>query len=139
MSRFLVISLIFIGLYSCKSVSSDNASISEAKKIVFNKDFFYPRDLYRIQILNANIEKDNLILDVRYGGGCKDHEFNLIFNEVWMKSMPPKISLYLEHKNQNDSCQAIMNKTLKFNIKKLKENSNEMFINMVGYSKQIKY
>jgi len=58
---------------------------------------------------------------------------------MWKKSMPPKVSLFLEHDNGNDQCESIIQKTVQFDIKKLKENSKEVYIYLVGYSKSIKY
>jgi|TARA_B100000795_G_C22722834_1_gene408201 hypothetical protein len=109
------------------------------KELIFDKSFKFASDLNKIAILDCNLKGDVLEINVKYSGGCEDHSFNLVFDEMWKKSMPPKVSLYLEHKDGDDLCKSNIKKTVRFNIKKLKKHYNEVHINLVGYSKSINY
>ena len=107
--------------------------------LFINSSITYSTELHKVRILNTKIIDDILQIKIEYSGGCEKHDFNLIFNEIWKKSMPPKITLFLEHKDGNDKCKALVSEVLKFDIKKLKEKTNVVYINLVGYSKSIKY
>ena len=125
---------------SCKTIPQRHKDTSKYHKtLIINSSIPYSTELHKVRILNTKIIDDILQIKIEYSGGCEKHDFNLIFNEIWKKSMPPKITLFLEHKDGNDKCKALVNEVLKFDIKKLKEKTNVVYINLVGYSKSIKY
>lgn len=128
-------------MFSCKTFPPryKDAQAQLDTELIIDQKFQYPSELNNCSILEAKINGDYLLLDIEFTGGCEQHRFNLYFNEVLMKSMPPKATLFLNHIDNNDKCESIVQKTLKFNIKKLKEKSNEMYIYLVGYSKSLKY
>ena len=125
---------------SCKTIPQRHKDTSKYHKtLIINSSITYSTELHKVRILNTKIIDDILQIKIEYSGGCEKHDFNLIFNEIWKKSMPPKITLFLEHKDGNDKCKALVSEVLKFDIKKLKEKTNVVYINLVGYSKSIKY
>lgn len=63
------------------------------------------------------VNKDSLIVEVSYGGGCEVHEFSLKSNGAYLKSKPVQLNLALEHKSNNDMCRALLYKRLAFDIK----------------------
>lgn len=130
-----------IGLFSCRTFPPryKDANSRIVNHLIVDKNYKYSKALNSYTIVDADIKKDVLELKVEYSGGCEQHDFKLYFNEILMKSMPPKATLFLEHQNNNDQCESIVQKTLKFNIKKLKEKSNELYIYLVGYKKSLKY
>lgn len=62
------------------------------------------------------IEDDCLHLKLTYGGGCKEHKFQLLWNGAWMKSMPPQVTLMLSHENGGDMCRSIKSEKLSYNL-----------------------
>ncbi len=63
-------------------------------------------------ITNAFIWEDVLHVTAQYGGGCKKHEFQLVWDGTESKSMPPQISLSLIHNSNNDPCEALVSQEL---------------------------
>ncbi|MFZ6052692.1 hypothetical protein [Halocola ammonii] len=68
---------------------------------------------------------DTIHIKVQYGGGCEEHEFKLMTNGDYAKSMPPQMTLHLEHENNNDRCRALIMKELKFDLKPIRNPSAE--------------
>lgn len=73
-----------------------------------------------IQINGASISGDILSIDVRYSGGCEEHEFELIGSGMFMKSLPPKMAISLKHNANSDGCRKLIETSLKFNVKDLR-------------------
>lgn len=74
-----------------------------------------------IEILEAKIEGNFLLLKVGYGGGCEEHSFEMIGSTEIAKSMPPIRSIKLIHNANNDRCKAYIYKDLKINISELSD------------------
>lgn len=60
----------------------------------------------------AYIEGKNLFVKVGYSGGCKEHTFEFLWDQVMMKSYPPQFRLCLAHNANGDNCEAFLSKTL---------------------------
>ena len=140
MKNFVLILFVVIGFISCKTfLSRSKDTSSHAKTLIINSSAVYSSELNKVRILDTKIIGDILQIKIEYSGGCEKHDFNLIFNGVWKRSLPPKISLFLEHKFEHEKCKSLVSKIIEFDIKKLKDKNNEVYINLVGYSKSIKY
>lgn len=72
-------------------------------------------------ILRAEIRGDRLLLEVRYGGGCREHRFALAGGGVFMESQPVQTSLRLEHDALGDVCRALVERELSFDLTPLRE------------------
>ena len=119
---------------------SENTSMSTEPKadsktavlpIQVKKDYVV-KETDPFTILDMNASGDTLWVTVQYGGGCKDHEFTMNSNNLWMKSLPPQLTLYLEHKNNGDNCRALITQKLAFDLRAVRfPGGNEMrlFIN----------
>lgn len=70
--------------------------------------------------LAGRIESDCLLLDLRYGGGCATHAFQLHWDGSVMESMPPQVHLQLSHQDGGDHCQRMVQETLRFDLSTLK-------------------
>lgn len=82
------------------------------------------------------IKGDVLSIFVNYSGGCKDHSFDLYSNGMYAKSLPPKLTLFLKHTDNDDGCRSLINQELKFNISAVKYTSS---LSLKVGSKFIKY
>ena len=131
---------VVIGFISCKTFPSRSKDTSShAKTLIINSSAVYSSGINKVRILDSKIIGDILQIKIEYSGGCEKHDFNLIFNGVWKRSLPPKITLFLEHNYEHEKCKSLVSKIIEFDIKKLKEKNNEVYINLVGYPKSIKY
>ncbi len=122
---FLVIVILFS---ACKnsgnSTSNESNTKSEKAKevseIVIDKSRG-PAAAPDFSVLKWSAEGDVLEVIVRYSGGCGKHSFNAYFSGAWMKSLPAKAVIELEHLNHdNDACRSLIKDTLRFNLSPIK-------------------
>lgn len=62
------------------------------------------------------IEGDLLTLDIRYGGGCKEHRFALLIDPAFMESYPVQVFARLAHDADGDMCRALLYDSLHFDL-----------------------
>lgn len=101
---------------SATNVSNETKKESELRIINTDINYVWPGSTDHFDILKSEIHGDSLIIQVQYGGGCKEHVFTMNTNMHWMKSMPPKLNLYLEHESNDDNCRAMLTEELVFDL-----------------------
>jgi hypothetical protein len=87
----------------------------------------------------AEIKDDCLHLRISYSGGCKEHDFALVWSGAMSKSLPPQLVLELGHNSHEDMCEAIKTTDQYFDLKDLKfPGQNEIIIRIQsnGFSPQ---
>jgi len=67
------------------------------------------------------IKDDKLNIRVSYGGGCKEHSFQLNWDGIIMESFPPQVRFDLSHDNHGDTCMALLSDTLVFDLSAIKD------------------
>jgi hypothetical protein len=72
------------------------------------------------EILAAELNGDVLELEVRFGGGCGEHDFSLIHTGEFMESHPVQTRLNLAHDAHGDNCRALLTRDLTFNLAPVK-------------------
>ena len=72
-------------------------------------------------IESSGLAGDRLLLDVRYGGGCAEHDFQLSWDGAILKSNPPQVVLTLSHDAHGDPCRALLAERLQFDLSALGE------------------
>ena len=70
------------------------------------------------EILDAfyDVDKDKLVLDITYSGGCEKHEFTLIKVPGCMKSYPVRQKAILKHTSNGDACKALVREQIEVNV-----------------------
>jgi hypothetical protein len=58
--------------------------------------------------VSAEIQGDDLMAVVSYGGGCGEHRWELLPHGPLLKSLPPKQPLRLVHRSSGDPCRALV-------------------------------
>ncbi len=117
--RLIVYPLIMIYCFGCDSTEpkinfDENVILVEA----INVDE-WANDPVKID--SASIINDILLLKVQYSGGCKEHFFKLIISNRIEESNPPQTTLFLSHNSNGDTCEALINEELSFNLIEYKE------------------
>lgn len=102
------------------SKTSNNGS-SEIKNVIVDSNL----DIANIGGASINVDSlaitgDVLSVFVNYSGGCKEHSFDLFSNGMYAKSLPPKLTLFLKHTDNDDGCRSLISQELKFNISAIK-------------------
>ena len=115
-SLVLILSLVACGNVDTASNVLDNREnkLVSKVKVIAAKDLELSKD--KATILSSRLEGNKLYLTVQYGGGSKDHEFELYCLNVLAKSRPPKASLYLSHDAKGDFAKALIKKELIFEL-----------------------
>ena len=73
-----------------------------------------------VTINSAALTGDSLVLSVSFGGGCREHSFLLLGGGLWAESYPVQTGVRLAHESNNDPCDAMLSRTLKFDLVPLK-------------------
>ena len=82
--------------------------------------------------------KDNIIsIDVQYSGGSKEHTFELFSNQMLMKSLPPKMNIFLQHQANGDLAKALKTETLLFDLTLLNAPPGTTILLMNNYDQGI--
>ena len=149
------LNLLFIGLMlvSCGSTKElsdneesmvvDEVAPSNSQENVNIKAIlgdFKDSDAYEIK--SVSIQGNTMFMEITYIGGCGIHQFELIGQSIILKTLPPKRSIALIHKNGDDSCHSIVTKILEIDIKDLAFNQTpnaEIILMLKGWKSDINY
>ncbi|HBF88443.1 MAG TPA: hypothetical protein DDX39_07370 [Bacteroidales bacterium] len=124
---------------ACQKKNSKSKKEDSVKSIIVNKDYSLPSEFDYV-IESANLVDSILTIDVKYKGGCGEHSFELLFNGMYAKSMPPQVGLYLQHSVKTETCEKEITEKIKFNIRAIKyKNSKSVVVKISNYSEKITY
>lgn len=70
----------------------------------------------RFEILAARLESDQLVVDVLYGGGCRRHDFRVLWSGALRESSPPQADFLLTHDGHADPCKALRRETIRVDM-----------------------
>jgi hypothetical protein len=79
----------------------------------------WPSDTLAIE--SSSIDGDTLRLRVSYGGGCRTHLFQVIVEKAFMESFPVQVRARVAHESNDDPCDAIVERTLRWDLSPLRE------------------
>lgn len=102
-------------LYSLQKIEITDSIPTDSDGFSFTSDIF---------VDGYFVDGDTLYVNAGYGGGCEDHEFQMMWDGNFEDS--EHASLYLIHDANNDTCEAYATDNLKFNLSKVRtEYENE--------------
>jgi hypothetical protein len=121
------------------SGSSNNGTQSSKVLIVDQNTAKYPDDA--VTIRDASIVGDSLTMLVAFGGGCKAHDFKVLWSGAMMKSMPPQINVLLSHDAHDDMCEALLTQDVTVSLDPLKQHAMNggVVIHVNGFEKSLMY
>jgi hypothetical protein len=77
-------------------------------------------DSFRLDAVAIN--GDTLTLDLTHGGGCKEHFYALFMSPAaFLESFPVQANLYLQHDDNDDACDALLQPKLRFDLRPVAE------------------
>lgn len=62
------------------------------------------------------VKGTELWIDVSFSGGCREHDFIIVWPEVITMVYPPDFGISLYHNNKGDNCEALISDTLKVDL-----------------------
>ena len=93
--HYIIFALLIV--YSCSLTNKKTSTTKEAyPSIIVQQDYLPAKDNTPFTILDASIDKDILTLIVQYGGGCKEHYFNLFTKGVFEDESSNRLKFFLE-------------------------------------------
>lgn len=147
-----IIFVILIGLsslFSCKTgeTVAENKPAGKKPKVVIpilrEANFAKPENAQvDFVIVGYNIKEDLAQLTLRYKGGCKKHAFTAHFNGYYIKTLPPKATIFLKHDNQKDTCNKTMIDTIYVDLKGIRpdpKKDGSVIVGFTGTAKEIGY
>ncbi len=108
---------LLIGISGCRvkaSITINGKKIKEKDmtKVKVDKNYVQPVSNAAFSIEDWSIQGDVAIVPISYSGGCGAHTFKAFFTGNYMKSLPPKVSIFIEHQNGGDKCRKLVMDTL---------------------------
>ena len=133
MKKVILVSIVSLALASmaCKPkkavVKEDDELSGMMESLQVNEGFIEVNKTYQgpakgdpFTIMETSVLGDSLYVTVQDSGGCKEHSFKMIPHGNVMKSLPPKLPLFLEHTANQDNCRALKTEKLAFDLKPLR-------------------
>jgi hypothetical protein len=92
-------------------------------------------------INSVEVIGNQLSVSVTYGGGCKEHEFELLGDRRIMKSMPPQMNVVLKHNANQDMCRALITTTVVFDLTPAQAyaNGQTLVLRLLDHEERIMY
>ncbi len=90
-------------------------------------------------ITSVVVDKNKMRVGVKYSGGCKKHEFELMGNKMISKSLPPKRSIKIFHHADNDDCREIIEEIIVFDLSAFAVGDGEITLRLDGWEEPISY
>lgn len=133
--KYISILLIIITGISCKSnKNTSNSNNQKGIPVIIDSSFSVNNKNMRMNILNIQLNKDVLTMEINYSGGCQEHNFNLYSNG---KIENNTMQLFLVDMQNEDFCKMLLTDTLKFNLSNLKTISKNKLNLTINRNEQI--
>jgi hypothetical protein len=129
---------------SCKAAKTVQTEATTCAPVLLDRDL-YTKGAKRadglIRITSATIEGDCLTIGVE-SAICKNDlsAYQLVWNEVMMKSMPPQVNVVLFADNQ-EKCETPQSLTLKYDLKVLQKANprGKVIVRLRGHKERLDY
>lgn len=126
----LMVILASLMAFSC-GTSSDNSGSAAGSETVLTKsgsDYAHayadrsPATSSPFELKSISVKDNNVEITVAYSGGCKKHNFEIIWDENVDFGNPPVINLIVIHNANGDACEAYITEDLTFSLSGLMGN-----------------
>ena len=114
-----------LGTVQCSSLTSDQPNGNAGTtRLVIVRDASpatlqsWPTDPFVIDVVA--VTGDVLTVMVHYAGGCRPHDFTLVIPAAFLESHPVQSNALLAHDAHDDACEAIISRSLVFDLSPLK-------------------
>ncbi len=131
--------LFFVGCRSKRNISEQAIPGITVKELIVDREYSFSEEAIP-DILFASIENHILTLTVNYHGGKARHSFDLYFNGIIMKSLPPQVNLFLKHTHTPENCEKLITETIKFDLRNLRiGETGKIIVRIPGYQEMLEY
>lgn len=117
--------ILLIVSYSLLTACSEQVIVPESSCTKYKELGYLNQDSLKsdpINVLGVKIEGDCLRITLQYGGGCQEHEVNLVLMipECGTPPLPPP-DFRISHDANGDVCKALITKEYSFDISGIRE------------------
>lgn len=70
---------------------------------------------------SVRVSVDTLLVNVSYGGGCKEHDFFVVGTNAWSATTPPLMDVVVIHDGHLDACDAALKQTLRIGLAPIRQ------------------
>ncbi|MEH0157364.1 hypothetical protein V6R21_24845 [Limibacter armeniacum] len=119
-----------------KNNLDESSTPSTLRKVTASELLEAKKASNHFSIVNAFVWEKMLEVQVRFGGGCKEHDFELLWDGTQKESFPPIIPLVITHDNNGDPCKAIVIQNLQFDLTDVF--GTEIIIELEGWGEKLK-
>ena len=124
--------------FACCKNSKSMSKKSEAKKeiipVTMSNDFAKPENNDQFNIKSMTLDGDIATLYVNYQGGCKEHTFTAHFNGMYLKSLPPQATVFINHISNGDECRQVVDDTLYVDLTTVRYHKDKPGTVIVGFN-----
>ncbi|MFN4235353.1 MAG: hypothetical protein ACK4IK_11160 [Bacteroidia bacterium] len=128
----IVLHILNISCNSNKNTPSNKHQ--KGSPVIIDSSFNIENKNMRMNILNMQLNKDILSIEINYSGGCKEHSFNLYSNGLVVNN---NMQLFLVDTQNEDFCKMLITDTLYFNLKSLRKIKKDKLYLTVNRNEQI--
>jgi hypothetical protein len=115
--------------------ANDSVKMVTVIEVIKNSEYTLPENNAAFTVNSHTIKGDILTLNISYSGGCQEHVFKGYFTGMFMKSMPPKANLLIEHNSNEDACREMITKDISFNVSAMRYGTKgPLMIQIAGYA-----
>jgi hypothetical protein len=122
-----------------QSSGSSNTAKTPSKVLIIDQNTAkYPMDA--VTIRDASVIGDSLTMLVAFSGGCRTHDFKVVWDGAMMKSLPGQINVVLSHNANDDMCEALLTQDVTVSLSPLAAHANNgVIIHLKGFDKPLLY
>ncbi len=135
------------GFFGCNHgasimVDGKKMKVKDLMQIKTDSKYVQPISNAAFTVEDWSIEGDVAKVAISYSGGCGTHTFKAFFTGNYMKSMPPKASIFIQHDNGGDKCRMLIMDTLYVYLQPVryeKEKAGSVIIGFNNTEKTVEY
>jgi hypothetical protein len=122
--KFFTLAALSLALSLLACDDPDNAAANGSDILIVDSNAGFPSNELRIE--SIRVDRDILTAEVQYGGGCGNAEFKLLGYSAFMESVPVQSALTISFRDE-DSCEALISRTIQFNLRPLAEKYKKVY------------
>lgn len=140
----LVVLSVSTQMQTCKKKNNSDAEkttkvekVNPVKKVVIDRSMIPIPPIDDLKITKVDIAGSFLTITFSFSGTAND-DFDLVFNGMYMKSLPPQATIRLKQIKKSEK-QTTQTKTMIFDVEPMKSNGTELHLKLDGFPDKIIY
>lgn len=134
--KYLLVAMLALTMFACKQDQPHPEGCEEA---LLNTNRYANDESDDFQFHRVELNGDCLEIEVSYGGGCGEVDFDLVFSRAVGFSLPPYTTARLIL-DDDDNCEALLRETFQFDLTPARElGADAIRINLQDWDEEVLY